>query len=162
VTTETLTVRAATPADRDRILDWANDPVARAAGFHQRRIEPDEHQRWFDARLAHPATGRIWIGLLDATSIGIVRFEQAPDGPFVVGIALDPAARGKRLSRPLLDAGLTAAREAFPHARFRAWIRADNAPSLALFRGVGFVSPARPPTAVPAGAPGDVVVLERD
>ncbi len=160
--TAEVTVRPATPDDRDRILEWANDPVARAAGFHPRPIEPAEHARWFAGRLAHPATGRIWIGLLEGAPIGIVRFERAPDGPFIVSIALDQAARGRRLSQPLLDAGLAVAREAFPGVRFRAWIKADNGPSLALFRGAHFLAPTRRPPEIPAGAAADVVVLERD
>jgi RimJ/RimL family protein N-acetyltransferase len=157
-----VTVRPATPDDRDRILEWANDPVARAAGFHQRPIAPDEHARWFAGRLAHPATGRIWIGLLDGAPIGIFRVEREEDGPLIVSIALAPVARGRRLSLPLLDAGLAAAREAFPGVGFRAWIKVDNGPSLSLFRGAHFVAPIRRPTEIPAGAGADVVVLERD
>lgn len=157
-----VTVRPATPDDRDRILEWANDPVARAAGFHPNPIAPDEHARWFAGRLARPATGRIWIGLLDEAPIGIVRVELELDGPLIVSIALAPEARGRRLSPPLLDAGLAAARDAFPGVRFRAWIKADNGPSLALFRGAGFAAPAQRPLEIPAGAAANVVVLERD
>jgi RimJ/RimL family protein N-acetyltransferase len=157
-----VTVRPATPDDRDRVLEWANDPVARAAGFHPRPIAPDEHARWFAGRLAHPATGRVWIGLLDGAPIGIVRVEREAEGPLIVSIALAPDARGRRLSPPLLEAGLAAAGEAFPGGRFRAWIKADNRPSLALFQGARFVAPAQRPSEIPAGAAADVVVLERD
>jgi UDP-2,4-diacetamido-2,4,6-trideoxy-beta-L-altropyranose hydrolase len=157
-----VTVRPAVPDDRDRILEWANDPVARAAGFHPQPIAPDEHARWFAGRLAHPATGRIWIGRLDGEPIGIIRVEREADGSLIVSIALALVARGRRLSAPLLDAGLAVAREAFPGARFRAWIKADNGPSLALFRGAHFVAPTRRSSEIPAGAATDVVVLERD
>ena len=160
--TAALTVRAATPEDLDRILEWANDSAARAASFNPRAILPEENQRWFAARLADPATGRIWIGFLGEVPIGVVRFERAADGPLIVSISVDQAVRGCRLSRPLLDVGLIAAREAFTGARFRAWIRPESGPSLALFRGAGFAPPAEPPSLSPVGAGGDAVVLELD
>ena len=159
-----MRVRPASPDDEALILAWANDPAARAAGFQAEPIEPDIHHRWFSKRLARPAAGRIWIGLDDGDErpIGVVRAEMAGDGALVVSITLDPAERGLGTSRPLLEAGLAAARTAFPGKQFRAWIRPDNRPSLALFRGAGFVPPQRSPTVAPAGADPDAVILELD
>ena len=91
----------------------------------------------------------------------MVRVEPAGDGVGVVSIAVAAEARGGGRSRPLLEAGLDAARPANPGRRFRAWIRPDNVPSIRLFRDAGFTGPAVRP-ATPAGAPPDVVVLERD
>lgn len=157
----TITVRQAEPGDERRILDWANDPAARAAGFATEPIPPEIHHAWFARRIADPGIGRIWIGLDDGRPIGVIRVEPAADGPLVVSIALDPAERGHGRSGPLLAAGLAAARSAVPGATFRAWIRADNHPSLALFARAGFRPPADRP-AEPAGAGPDAVVLERD
>ena len=157
----TVTVRPAEPGDEERLLGWANDPAARAAGFAPESIPPDVHHAWFERRLADPGIGRIWIGLDDGRPIGVVRVEPAIDGPFVVSIALDPAERGQRRAGPLLEAGLAAARSIVPGATFRAWIRPDNAPSRALFERAGFRVPAiRPPG--PSGAGPDSVVVERD
>jgi RimJ/RimL family protein N-acetyltransferase len=157
-----IAVRPASAEDEQRILAWANDPVARASGFRPEPITPDAHHRWFAARLAEPDTCRIWIGLDGQQPIGVVRVEQDADGFLVVSIALDPAQRGRGKSRPLLEAGLDAARAAFPEPRFRAWIRDDNRASLALFEGSGFEAPrSRLPT-TPPGAGTEAVVLERD
>jgi RimJ/RimL family protein N-acetyltransferase len=161
MTGETIAIRAAADADADRLLGWSNDPLTRAAGFHVAPIAVDDHRAWFDGVLADPSRGRIWIGLEGSRPVGSVRVALTADGVLEVGIMLDAAARGTGRSRPLLEAGLAAARVAFPGRRFRAWIRADNAPSLALFAGAGFRPPARPP-ARPPGAPGDAVVVERD
>lgn len=157
----TITVRPAEPGDERRILDWANDPAARAVGFAPEPIPPDVHHAWFGHRLADPGLGRIWIGLEDGRLIGVVRVEPAADGPLVVSIALDPAERGHGRSGPLLAAGLAAARSVLPRATFRAWIRADNRPSRALFERAGFRPPAVRP-AEPAGAGPEAVVVERD
>jgi RimJ/RimL family protein N-acetyltransferase len=113
-------------------------------------------------RLAEPDSGRIWIGFRGRHPIGVVRVDRTADGACVVGIALDPAERGQGQSAALLEAGLAAARRAFPGGRFRAWIRPDNGASIALFESAGFESPASPPAASPSGAPAEAIVLERD
>lgn len=148
-------------ADEALLLAWANDPVARAAGFQPEPISPDTHHRWFMQRLAEPASSRIWIGLESDKPIGVVRVEMAHDGALVVSISLDPAQRAQAKSRPLLEAGLSAARAAFRRARFRAWIRHGNRASVALFEGAGFEAPLNPPAGPPGTAP-NAVVLERD
>ncbi len=161
-TTDRIAVRPAGPRDRDRLLAWANDPATRAASFRPAPIGRDEHRRWFAGRLADLASGRIWIGRRGGRLVGVVRVDLAVDGTLVVGIGLDPRERGMGRSGPLLEAGLMAARAAFPGARFRAWIRPGNAVSLALFRGAGFEPPAVRPSPAPPGAPSGVIVLERD
>ncbi|MFI5225136.1 MAG: GNAT family N-acetyltransferase [Candidatus Limnocylindrales bacterium] len=156
-----MRLRPAETADEGLILGWANDPVTRGASFQPDLIAPDEHRRWFARRLAAPESSRIWIGVEDSRAIGIVRIEAAPDRALVVGITVDEAERGRGHSRPLLEAGLAAARVAFPGARFRAWIRADNYRSIALFKSVGFNKPASRPAAPPGAGP-DAIVLESD
>ena len=154
-------VRPAGPADRDRLLAWANDPATRSAGFRVEPISPDLHERWFAARLAEPANGRIWIGLAAGRPVGVVRVDRGTDNLLVVSISLAPEERGKGQSVPLLEAGLDAARRAFPGTRFRAWIRTGNAPSIALFMRAGFRAPAVAPPR-PTDAAGEFLVLECD
>ena len=156
-----VSVRPATADDEALLLEWANDPAARAAGFWPDPIPPDIHHRWLARRLADPSVGRIWIGLEDRQPIGMVRVEPADGGLLVVSVSVAAAERGRGRSRSLLEAGLVAARAAEPGHRFRAWIRPSNGASVRLFRGAGFAQPAVRPVA-PEGAPPDVVVLERD
>jgi RimJ/RimL family protein N-acetyltransferase len=161
MTDSAVAVRRATAADADRLLAWANDPVIRSAGFQTEPISAEEHAAWFGHVLADPTERRTWIGHDGSGDIGVFRVALTPDGALEIGIALAAGARGTRRARPLLDAGLVAAREAFPGRRFRAWVRATNAPSLALFRAAGFEPSASRPTG-PPGAPPDAIVLERD
>jgi RimJ/RimL family protein N-acetyltransferase len=156
-----VSVRPATGDDETLLLEWSNDPVSRAAGFAPDPIPPDVHHRWLARRLADPTVGRIWIGEEGGRPVGMVRVEPADDGLLVVSVSVATAERGRGRSRPLLEAGLAAARAAAPGGRFRAWIRPTNAASVRLFSGAGFVQPAVRPVA-PEGAPPDVVVLERD
>lgn len=156
-----MNVRPARPGDRDRLLAWANDPAARAAGFRIEPIQAVDHERWFARMLAEPAAGRIWIGIVARRPIGVVRVDRATDGVLLVSITVAPEDRGKGHSGDLLEAGLRAGRRAFPGASFRAWIRTSNAASMALFRRAGFRAPATP-LAEPPGAAGEFVVLERD
>jgi L-amino acid N-acyltransferase YncA len=157
-----MTIRPAGVGDEALILRWANDPVARAAGFQPDPISAETHHRWFAARLAAPASGRIWIGLDGGQPVGVVRVDLAADGALVVSITLDPAERGRGRSRALLEEGLEAARTAYPASRFRAWIRPDNHASVALFTSVGFEPLAAHPATRPRGAGSDALVLERD
>ena len=139
-----LVLRPATAADADLLLDWANDPVTRASGFHRNAISRLEHARWLAARLASPTT-RLWIGVVGDEPVGQIRFDREADGVAEIGIAIAPIARGRGLGRQLLAAGLAAARAdaSFAPAGFLARVRPENAASLALFRGAGFVETGR-------------------
>jgi len=44
-------LRRATASDADLLLDWANDPVTRAASFHPDPIDRSGHVRWLAARV---------------------------------------------------------------------------------------------------------------
>ena len=135
-----IIVRPATADDAALLLDWANEPTTRAAGFHRDVIDPETHRRWLAARLAAP-TSRLYIGLADERPIGQVRLEGAPDGRVEVGISVPGEARGRGIGQELLRAGLEAGR-ADPDLRadvFVARIRPDNAASIALFTGSGFL-----------------------
>ncbi len=134
-----ITVRAATEADAERLLAWANDPATRAAGFHPSPIDAAEHDRWLSTRLASPSS-RLFIGLDGDRPVGQVRLEADHDGRVEVGISVAPEARGRGIGRALLEAGLAAGvSDALLHvAVFVALVRADNAASAAMFRGAGF------------------------
>src|SRR5206468_384825 len=89
------------------LLEWANDPTTRGAGFHPGSIDPPTHRRWLEARLAAPQS-RLFVGLEDGIPIGQVRLEAGPDGRVEVGISVAPDARGRGVGRALLRAGLAA------------------------------------------------------
>lgn len=135
-----ITVRPATLADADLLLGWANDPITRAAGFHRDAISPETHARWLRERLDSPA-GRLYVGMEGERPVGQVRLDGDPDGRVEIGIAVAPSERGRGIGHDLLRAGLTAgiADPALEAALFVARIRPENAASIALFTGAGFL-----------------------
>ena len=112
--------------------------MTRASSFHPGPIDPATHARWFADRLAS-SDGRIWIGEMDGRPIGQVRVERIAEGRAEVGISVAPEARGRGLARGLLTAGMDVARRELEVSSFIAVVRRENAVSLALFRGAGFV-----------------------
>jgi RimJ/RimL family protein N-acetyltransferase len=143
------------PADEARLLDWANDPGTRAASRRHDPIPAPDHHRWLERTLASPDDARLWIGELDGAPIGVVRFERRAPMAVEVAITVAPAARGRGLARPLLDAGVAAARAAFGPVTILADVLSDNEASLALFTGAGFTTTA----AAPPSSPDDPAIV---
>ena len=133
-----VVLRAVEPADKDLLLAWANDPGTRAGSRRHALIPATEHARWLAAHLAAPGKSRLWIGESDGAPIGLIRFERQTATSVEVGITVAPEARGRGLARPLLDAGIDAARDVFGSVTIRVDILPGNAPSIALFTGAGF------------------------
>jgi UDP-2,4-diacetamido-2,4,6-trideoxy-beta-L-altropyranose hydrolase len=133
-----ILLRRATANDADLLLNWANEPAARAASLSPDPIDRPTHLRWLAARLSDPGC-RIWIGANPAGEpVGVIRFETEPDGRAAVSISVAAAARGRGLGRRLLAAGIAAARTDLRPDGFRARVRVANGASIALFHGAGF------------------------
>ena len=152
-----VTLRAATPDDAARLLEWANDPATRAASFDRDPISWDDHVEWLAGVLADPDR-RLWIAEEAGMPVGQVRIDREPDGAGVVSIGLADGARGRGLGAAVLRMGLAAAGRALGISRARAVVRASNAASRGLFEGAGF-------HAVAGGPVGDLpeaLVLETE
>ena len=134
-----LTLRPATAADGPLLLEWANDPVTRAAGFQPEPIAADDHRRWLADRLAS-TSGRLLVGLEGDVPVGQIRLDRQRDGRVEIGIAVAAAVRGRGVGRTLLRLALDEARrdQGLAPVAFLARIRPDNATSIALFAGAKF------------------------
>jgi RimJ/RimL family protein N-acetyltransferase len=136
--TATVELRPAEPGDEPLLLSWANDPATRAASRVHEPIAAADHHRWLEQRLATPDDARIWIGETGGAPIGVVRFERQATDSVEVSITVAPEARGHGLARPLLEAGVSAARHAFGYVTIRAQILPGNDASVRLFTAAGF------------------------
>ena len=87
--------------------------------------------------------------------MGVVRFERRAREAVEVSITVAPDARGRGLGRPLLEAGIAAAREAFGPVAILADILPGNDASVRLFTSAGFT----PVATEDAGQPG-IISLE--
>jgi RimJ/RimL family protein N-acetyltransferase len=140
--THDLTLRPATEADSARLREWRNDPDARAASRNTAEVGPEEHAAWLAAVLADPDR-RLLICELNGDPVGQVRFDRLTEGRYEISIALAPAARGQRLSSPLIALAVEKLRESSPGAEIEAHVREDNPRSQAAFRRAGFLPSGR-------------------
>ena len=167
-----VALRRATAQDSSRILAWNGAPEVRARSRDPRPISPEDHARWFAARLADPSSS-LWIALLDDCPVGVVRIDR--DGPIGrarrasvagrartsaagraraasradlvpgrISIVLDASVRGRGLGRKVI--ALACAADGGPVV---AEILADNHASKAAFLAAGFVPDPRPPVEPP-------------
>ena len=133
-----LAFRDATAQDEALLLEWANDPHARAQGFHPERISPRQHHAWFAARLARPQDCLLLIATSPAgMPVGVLRFERE-DAHWTISYSLDPAFRGWGHGQRLLAGGIEALQRRIGPATVQGWVRRDNAASLRIFRALGF------------------------
>lgn len=121
--------------DRDRVLEWSNDPDTRAASFHTRKIEAEEHARWYAACLRGERT--LLIAEHAGTPVGMVRLDPLAASGALVSIAIGREYRGRRLAMPMLEALIEAAR-AQSLAGLTALVRVANTRSRRLFEKAGF------------------------
>jgi RimJ/RimL family protein N-acetyltransferase len=138
----TISLRSAGFGDAARLLAWRNDPATRRASFATAAVDAAGHAAWLRARLADPATLLLIAEDADGTAVGQVRLDRdrARDAG-EVSIAVAPQARGRGIARAALAA--LAARDDLGVATLRARVKADNAPSLALFAAAGYAETRR-------------------
>ncbi|HEU5126073.1 MAG TPA: UDP-2,4-diacetamido-2,4,6-trideoxy-beta-L-altropyranose hydrolase [Verrucomicrobiae bacterium] len=122
---------------------WANDPAVRANGFSPDAIPWETHLEWFKSHQRSPDS-RLWIGFnTEGQPLGYVRLHRR-GGEWEIGVAVDPATRGKNIGRKLVRLAL---REFKSEDQTKASgcaivarIKPENAPSLKLFQNLGFMS----------------------
>ena len=129
-----IAVRAAVPADRRIVFEWAIAPLTRAMSFNTAPILWEDHCRWFDAKLDDPAT-RLLILEHDGRAAGQARFDLA-DERATISVALAPGARGRGLSTPAIIAALAALPMSVTGCD--AFIKPDNTRSIRAFERAGF------------------------
>lgn len=132
-----FSVRPATAADEELLLDWANDPVVRRNSIASDRISLATHRQWFRSRLADEEC-RIFIAETDPDmAIGQVRFDRKGDG-WEVDYSLDRAFRGTGLGRKLLKCAIQRLFAEKPGSRIAARVKSANMASCKVFDGLGF------------------------
>lgn len=131
-----LRLRPADAGDADRLLLWRNDAESVRFSESGRAVAPEEHLRWFAARLEDPSS-RIWIAERDAIPLGSVRIDVAA-AVGAVSIAVAPQARGEGLGGRMLRLLRREIDDDFQVVALTALVREDNVASLRLFERAGF------------------------
>jgi spore coat polysaccharide biosynthesis predicted glycosyltransferase SpsG len=144
VVPQPVDVRLATAEDADVLRRWRDDPATRAASHSTAAVDPDVHQSWLAGVLVD-RDRHLLVGSDDRGDVGTVRWDRVDDGEWEVNITVAPGRRGEGLAGRLLagaEAWL-AGREPATTTMLAA-IRAENAPSLRLFRSARYL-PELPP-----------------
>jgi UDP-2,4-diacetamido-2,4,6-trideoxy-beta-L-altropyranose hydrolase len=133
-----LRLRPATEDDARLLLEWANDPAARAASFQGGAIGWEEHVAWLGRRLADPDCLLWLVETPEGEPAGVVRFDLDAEGVATISLNLAPAQRGRGLASPLILAACQELRRTHPTATVRALIKPENTASQKAFARAGF------------------------
>lgn len=131
-----LTLREASAADAADILNWRNDPVTRAMSRRTDLIDRQAHLQWFASAL-HDPTKLVLVAVASGSKVAIARFDMLAPRVWEVSINLNPAHRGKGLSRAVLSGALEAMKARHP-TKIVAEIKPINRVSRHLFEACGF------------------------
>lgn len=132
-----VTLRPATLADADLLLEWANDPDVRDASFNSGLIEREEHVTWLRERLEDPNVA-FYIAECEGRSIGYSRLERRSDDRAEIAVSVDRRFRGQGLGRRIIVLGNARGREELGVWRVVAHVKTTNEASVRAFRAAGF------------------------
>ena len=133
----TIALRPATADDARLLLDWRNDPDARAASFDQEVIDMERHREWLAGRLADPGCA-LFVVEREGVPAGSVRLEREGRDSAEIHVAVAPEARGAGVAGAALREASKRAGELLGAAVVRARVKPGNEASLRAFRTAGF------------------------
>jgi RimJ/RimL family protein N-acetyltransferase len=133
-----LTLRPATAEDEARLLEWRNEPTARAQSRDSDAVRPEDHHRWLSSRLKDPDT-LLLVAELDGSPAGSVRFDRRGRAA-EIAVTIAAEHRGRGLGREVIALGSERAAEELGVARIVAYVKPANAASLHAFAAAGFVA----------------------
>lgn len=128
--------RTASINDADLYFQWANDDVVRQNSFEQNKISYEEHVKWFKSKLASPDCF-FYLFTKNNLPVGQVRIENKKEET-VIGVSVDEKFRGKGLGSLMLELASTDFFIKFPQKTISAYIKEDNAASIAIFKKANF------------------------
>lgn len=132
-----LILRPVVTDDLPRLLAWRNHPAVRAAMFSQHEITLREHQAWF-LRMRDDPDRCLLTGSDSDDPCGFVQFSAARQGGIAAwGFYARPGAPRGTGTR-LCAAALSYAFDQLQLHKVCGEVIAENAPSLALHRRLGF------------------------
>lgn len=134
-----LQLRPVAATDSEQLLEWANDPTVRQYSFSPNPISCEEHEQWFQSKLADPSS-LIVIAEDPATHApaGLIRFSVADDEA-TLSYQLDAAYRGRKLASSLLVSGTRLLLQQFPEVRqVLGHVQMTNDASVRAFERAGF------------------------
>ncbi len=132
-------LRDATIDDEKLLLDWSNEPQARAQSFCQNLITAEEHNIWLNKKLLD-SNALILIGESESgVPLGLVRFDlNIKKREAVISISIDVSMRGMGIAKKLLADAMKYCAIMMPAITFIAEVRDTNGQSQHLFKQLNF------------------------
>src|SRR5207253_2565491 len=95
------------------------------------------HRRWY-ADAANNPQNVILMAYVNGIPAGMVRFDDVEIASAEISINLNPAMRGKKISRPILAAACEYGFDTLKLSRIDAEVKPENVASMKIFEDVGF------------------------
>jgi UDP-2,4-diacetamido-2,4,6-trideoxy-beta-L-altropyranose hydrolase len=133
-----LELRRAVASDCEVFWQWACDPDARAASFHNNGISWEEHKKWFRTKLSDPHAILYTATTKTDEPLGAARY-QIEGKRAVLSINLDARFRGRGWGYKLLAVAVQKVFDDSAVEFVDAYVKPANEASLKLFMGAGFV-----------------------
>lgn len=138
-----LSTRSAMPSDEVLLLEWANDPVTRANGFHSDAISAATHRAWLCRKLGDTRDCRFYIVYTrEAVPVGQVRFERVGAACWEIHFSVGPAFRGRGIGRAMVAMSLSALHSEFGDVTIVGRVLEHNGSSRLIFEQLGFAARA--------------------
>lgn len=135
----TLAKASQDPESQDSkcIWEWRNDPVTRQMSRTTDAIPWESHKAWY-ANAVKDLKKSILLACVNGIPSCMIRFDYIENDYAEININMNPAMRGKKLSKPILTAACAHGFAALNLSRIYAEIKPENIPSVKIFEGVGF------------------------
>lgn len=133
-----LRLRPADSSDAELLLSWRNDPSTRAQSLTTNEVDPEEHARWLNRKLAATEGSRIYIAELADGPVGQARVDRRAPGIGEVSVSVDVAARNRGIGQQLIESASIRAAAELGLAKVFALVKERNVASLGAFGAAGY------------------------
>jgi len=153
----TVTLRPVNKGDTDVLFGWQQEPSIRKHFRNPHAPTKLEHEEWVADKLNDRQA--LFMMIAERGSpVGVIRLDPTGDCSFEVSIIVAHEYQGRGIGK----LALALARELRPAANLYANIKTNNAPSVALFKGAGYIAVGQETYINCSDVNGDVVVLHPD
>jgi methionyl-tRNA formyltransferase len=134
-----LRLRSARSDDAYSLWLWANDPAMRVAAFNPEHISWDTHLDWLKSKLSSPDVKLSLASNEAGRLLGCIRFETKDDWESAkLSYTIASEARGVGYGRRIVEEALAQLRFEHPGTVAVAEVKSSNAPSISVFRRLGW------------------------
>jgi RimJ/RimL family protein N-acetyltransferase len=135
----TFSSREVTMSDAEDLLSWRNDSSTLNFQRNNSYIDQKAHLEWLVNRLEKSPTLPFTIYENEfLEKIGVIRIDSKEGARVEISILINPRFRGRGYGKLMLIDFLSKLSSVYSFLELIAWIHFSNAPSLSLFKSVGF------------------------